>query len=256
MDESTIIYWFSGTGNSLYAAKCLSAGTGARLVQITDATPSGAVGGNGVKIGFVFPSYYMNLPRAVRTFVERLEINPGTYIFAVVTMGGVGHGSIAAMNRALGTKGLRLHYGKGIKMPDNYVLLYSPTSLDASETMLDRNDRQLSEIAADITSETQSVKALPITLNSLYKNIERLDAKFAVGESCTGCSLCERICPVRNIKLESGKPAWLHHCEHCVACISWCPTKAIDYGNSTQRRNRYCNPRIKADEMVIREPGE
>ena len=87
-DEFSCIYWFSGTGNSLYAAKGLAAEMGgATLVQITNEPPSGVVGGAGAKVGFVFPSYFGNLPRAVRAFIEKLEIKPDTYIFAVVTMG-------------------------------------------------------------------------------------------------------------------------------------------------------------------------
>jgi ferredoxin len=192
----------------------------------------------------------LNLPRAVRVFVEKLEIKPDTYIFTVVTMGAIGHGSISAMNKALRTKGHRLNYGKGIKMPDNYVLLYNPANPATSETLLNENDAQLHKIATEIESEKQTAGGLPISFNSMYKNIERLDAKFAVSDSCKGCGLCERLCPVGNIGLEYGKPTWLHHCEHCVACISWCPARAIEYGGKTQKRNRYSNPRIKADEIA------
>ena len=93
--KNSRIHWFSGTGNSLYAAKQLSVELGGiPLTQITDAAPTAAVGGIGMKIGFVFPSYYGNLPRAVRNFVEKLDIKPDTYIFAIVTMGAVGQGSI------------------------------------------------------------------------------------------------------------------------------------------------------------------
>ena len=75
MDYSSCVFWFSGTGNSLYAAKRLSSGLGDMpIVQITDEQPSEAVGGEGARIGFVFPSYYLNLPRAVRAFIEKLEI--------------------------------------------------------------------------------------------------------------------------------------------------------------------------------------
>ena len=50
------IFWFSGTGNSLYAAKRLSAGLGdLPLIQMTHF--SQVVGGKGGKVGFVFPSY-------------------------------------------------------------------------------------------------------------------------------------------------------------------------------------------------------
>jgi len=224
MSSTSVIFWFSGTGNSLYAAKRLSSELGdIPLVQITDEPPKEAVGGKDAKVGFVFPSYYHNLPRAVRTFIEKLEIKPDTYIFSVVTMGSVGHGSTAAIQKLLKAKGHRLNYGKNIKMPDNYVLLYNPSDPDKVGRLLDKNDARLKEFAAEIAAERQSVSKIPLVLNSMYKNIEALDVKFAVKDNCTSCGLCEKICPVRNIRLENGKPEWLHRCEHCVACISWCP---------------------------------
>jgi len=251
MERSSRVYWFSGTGNSLYAAKCLSVELGdLPLTQITETAPTERIGGTDATVGFVFPAYFWNLPRAVKRFVDALEIEPDTYIFTVVTMGGIGHGAIAAMKRALRARGYLLNYGRGVKMPDNYVLMYNPTDPDNCEALLDKNDSTLIKIASDIKTKMQSVKAIPITLNSLYKNTERLDIKYTVSDGCTGCGLCKRICPVGNIALEDNKPKWLHRCEHCVACISWCPIKAIDYGSKTQTRYRYRNPRIEAEELT------
>ena len=72
MNNASRIYWFSGTGNSLYAAKRLSTELGnIELTQITSEAPTGAVGGKGEKIGFVFPSYYLNLPRAVQAYINK-----------------------------------------------------------------------------------------------------------------------------------------------------------------------------------------
>ena len=251
MGNASCIYWFSGTGNSLYAAKRLSEEMGGcPLRRITDGAPEGAVGGGGAKIGFVFPSYYGNLPRAVRIFVEKLEIKPETYIFAVVTMGAVGQGSVGAMDRALKTKGLRLDYGKSVLMPANYVVGYDPADGDKKAKSLDKTDGRMRAFAAEISAGAHLVKSLPITTNKLYKDIEMLDAAFAANGECTSCGLCEKICPVRNIELENGRPVWRRHCEHCVACISWCPSKAINYGNKTQNRRRYRNPRINVEELA------
>ena len=251
MDESSRIFWFSGTGNSLYAAKKLSAGLdGMGLEQITEQEPTAPIGGEGCITGFVFPSYYCNLPRAVHNFVGKLQIQPGTYVFAIVTMGGPGQGSVAAMKKALRGKGLRLNYGRGILMPANNVLLYNPAAPEKGEKMRGDNDECLNVFAADIAARRELIKSHPFILSKHFKNVEKLDGPFASSEGCTGCGLCEKICPVRNIQLDEGKPRWLGRCELCVACISWCPVKAIEYGGKTKSRRRYRHPRVKVDDLV------
>ncbi len=255
MDNPSCVFWFSGTGNSLHAAKLLSGELGnLPLGQITGAAPTGAIGGKGAKIGFVFPSYYGNLPRAVRAFVEKLEIRPNTYIFGVVTMGAVGQGSVAALDKALKEKGLRLNYGRGGRMPANYVISYNPADPAKSGKTLEKADERLRSVATEIAAGAQSVKTIPVTAKNLYKDISALDTAFTVNDSCTNCGLCERICPVENIILTDGKPVWQHHCEHCVACISWCPAKAIEYGEKTISRRRYRNPQIRVDELTRKKP--
>ena len=137
-------------------------------------------------------------------------------------------------------------------MPKNYVILYNPADPNKCEETLDKTDQRLRTFATDITAGTQSVKSIPLIINSMYKNIEALDAGFTAGGNCTGCGLCERMCPVKNIRMDSGKPQWLHHCEHCVACISWCPVRAIEYADKTKTRRLYRNPRITVDELIRR----
>ncbi|MCL2678499.1 MAG: EFR1 family ferrodoxin, partial [Clostridiales bacterium] len=125
-----------------------------------------------------------------------------------------------------------------------------------SAKTLDKADERLRGFAVGIAEGVQAVRTLPLTAKSLYKNIEKLDAGFAAGGGCTGCGLCQKICPVKNIRLENGRPKWLGQCERCVACISWCPSKAIDYGSKTQERRRYRNPRVKAEDLASRGQDE
>ncbi|MCL2099385.1 MAG: EFR1 family ferrodoxin [Oscillospiraceae bacterium] len=253
MDNKSLIYWFSGTGNSLYAAKKLSEALGnITLVQITNEPPVEPVGGDRAKIGFVFPSYYGNLPRAVRAFIEKLEFNSGTYIFSVVTMGApFGQGSIAALEKVLAEKGMKLNYGRGMLMPANYIIKYNPMFIGRAA----KADKHINRIADEIKAQKPVIKKNSMVSDSLYKDIKSLDKDFTVSGKCTGCGLCENICPVQNIKLENDKPVWQRRCEHCVACISWCPARAIEYGGKTASRNRYCNPHIKADELVRKNDG-
>lgn len=165
-------------------------------------------------------------------------------------MGGVGQGSVAALDKAIKAKGLRLNYGRGLMMPANYVIKYNPADPERSRRSLDKRDKRLRQFAVEIAAEAQKVRTLPVTANNLYKGVESLDAAFTVSDSCIGCGSCEKMCPVKNIRLENGKPEWLQHCEHCVACISWCPARAIEYGGLTQARRRYRNPRIHASELT------
>ena len=250
------IYWFSGTGNSLYAAKALADEMkDTSLVQIAEhALSDKTVGGKGCKIGFVFPSYYGDLPRLVRSFVKELNILPETDLFAVVTMGAFGKGSVKAMEKLLAEKGAPLRFGIGLRMPANYILKYDPAIFGAKSEHrvnknLDKTITQIQKIATDIMSGTKQIKKGSMLAKTLYTNIQELDADFYVSEKCTSCGMCERVCPAGNIKLEDGKPNWQHHCEHCVACISWCPAAAIENGQKTIKRTRYRNPRIEPKEL-------
>ena len=252
------IYWFSGTGNSLYVAKKLAeAIKDSELVPISGGIPAEAVGGENSKIGFVFPSYYGELPRIVRGFAEKLDILPGTDIFTIVTMGAFGQGSVKAMDELLVKRGLSLRYGVGVRINGNYILNYDPAIFGAKSdsrinSKLNKADRRIQRIAEDISSGKRQIKTNPITAKTLYKDIASLDSGFKTDERCTGCGLCEKVCPVGNIKLADGKPVWQHHCEHCVACISWCTMSAINYRDATEKRMRYRNPRIKVDELENR----
>ena len=142
-------------------------------------------------------------------------------------------------------------------MKGNYIANYNPADLDQMDKTLDKADKRLEKFTSAISAGAMSVTAFPISADNLYKNIETLDEAFVVNNTCTGCGLCERLCPVSNIHVnkgadqeENGKPEWLHHCEHCMACISWCPANAIDYGDRTPSRRRYHNPRIKVEELI------
>ncbi|HBF40164.1 MAG TPA: 4Fe-4S ferredoxin, partial [Firmicutes bacterium] len=89
--------------------------------------------------------------------------------------------------------------------------------------------------------------------NIAYKSVSpkfpTLDRNFTVNEKCNGCNTCEKVCPVKNIQIADGKPWWQGHCEHCLACIQWCPQEAIQYGSATVHRKRYHHPEVLVKEL-------
>ena len=251
--NTNIVYYFSGTGNSLALAKTIVAQSdNTVLVPMASEPPLNEIGGKGFKIGFVFPVYYGKLPRRVNHFIQNLKINPDTYCFSVVTTGGpVASGALTILKETLAEKGVLLSYGKAIMMAGNYILEYNPADSKRTINLVKKAKAQLTSIISDISKSRQNnIRYIKFTANNLYKDIPSLDKQFYANERCTSCGQCQKICPVQNIILTKGKPEWQGHCEHCVACIHWCPTEAIQYGKKTLDRRRYHHPEITASELI------
>lgn len=83
------IYYFSATGNSLEITRKIAKELrDCEIKSMAAQIPSEPVGGPGESIGFIFPVFYNGLPRLVKQFVEKLDILPGTYCFAMINSGG------------------------------------------------------------------------------------------------------------------------------------------------------------------------
>ena len=81
------IYYFSGTGNSLYVAKDIAAKTGGTLFPIASIMDCDVIKIDAEVIGMVFPVYYNELPLIIKRFTEKLDNIEHKYIFAVCTFG-------------------------------------------------------------------------------------------------------------------------------------------------------------------------
>lgn len=86
-----IVYYFSGTGNSLTVAKEIEA-QGALVSSIASEMRKSQKNGTPIikcdadKVGFVFPLYYLGLPKMVHEFLEKLVLTKATYVYMVCTM--------------------------------------------------------------------------------------------------------------------------------------------------------------------------
>ena len=252
------IYCFSSTGNSLDIARKIA-------VELEDCTiktmatqpPNGPVGGSNESIGFVFPVFYGGLPRLVKQFVEKLNILKGTYCFAFINFGGYGANTLGMLEDVLQIKGISLSFTDEVKMPGNYIVHYQAFTPDKVQKLIKATISKVDEFAKSIANgERKPVKRKAQLLSKianriyLYKNIAEWDKKFVINCKCNGCGLCSKICPVDNIKIKERYPIWQHHCEHCLACIQWCPSEAIQYGKKTIGRTRYHNPNIKVNDII------
>ncbi len=85
---------------------------------------------------------------------------------------------------------------------------------------------------------------------SFVESRQWMDRAFHTDARCNGCAICARICPVDNIRMLDGRPAWQHRCEQCFACLQWRPQEAIQFGEHTAGRRRYHHPEVRVGDMA------
>lgn len=258
----TIIYYFTGTGNSLAAAKKI-----ASVLDDCDLIPiaslrdtQGEVVTQADRIGISCPVYDGGVPVMVAEFAKRLDTSKVGYIFAVVTMAGMG---VSALHQIDGI--LKKHGGRGLDaafavcMPGNFTPLSRPPSGKKLDGILASADEKLEEIAHVVDGCIDNPPAFApfsrlvkaITYGSFATNVHGADKDFSVSDACNGCGTCEKVCPAGNITLADGKPAWNHNCEFCCACLHFCPEEAIQLHvmRGTEGRGRYRHPDLKVGDM-------
>jgi ferredoxin/flavodoxin len=258
-----MIFYFSGTGNSLYAAKNIGFHNSEELVSISAAVNSDDEFNeynlrDDEIIGFVHPVYAWGPPKIVLDFIEKLKLSNyrGNYVFSVVTCGTSAGNTMKVMEACLRGKGIQLNSGFSVKMPNNYIMMGDVDSKELEQEKLSAADGTLKYINHAIEGRRGEFRVekgfLPWLLTGLINpmfNKNVIDtAKFHANDHCTGCGICEKVCNCNNIKVNE-KPQWGKRCTLCLACIHYCPAKAIQYGKSTEKKGRYTNPNIRIDEI-------
>jgi ferredoxin len=257
----TIIYYFTGTGNSLAAAKKIAAVVGdCELVPVA-ALKEGRdpIIPQADRVGIICPVYFAGLPVMVAECAARLDLTRSQYTFAVVTFGGSGASSaLIQLEKILRQRGSTgLDAGFMVKMPGNYILMYGSPVGEKREKLLAIADEQIADIAGSISRREKRKIPTSLLANLMHSlayprfasKVHTDDRKFSVNAKCTSCGTCAAVCPADNIGLVEGKPVWKHHCELCCGCIHLCPVGAIQAGTRTGQRPRYRNPSVCVSEL-------
>lgn len=254
---NSTIFYFTGSGNSLKVAKDIANKLqGAELVQICKANMERYKETLSGTVGFVFPVYCAGLPFMVLDFAEKLKLDKDAYVFAVSTQGGVPGISHKQLEDVLAVRGIKLSAVFGIPMPGNYQVMYPPQSSESQQKRFAAQKELVNKIVESVnTKEVIKVEAakglMKAFCNMMYKKFIPYDRdkNFWVDEKCNGCGTCSKVCPADNIVISGGKPEWKHQCEHCLACMHWCPKQSLQYKKVTVKRGRYQHPEIKVQEM-------
>lgn len=247
-----MIFYFTGTGNSLQAARSLGGYLGESLIDIAKAVSKKEYTYEiepGETVGFVFPVYYWGLPSIVAHFVRHLVLWGGEdkYVWAALTCGSDMGGADRRLNTQIERIGEKLSAVWAVQMPDNYLPMFDVESEESQKKKLEKAEKKFEEIAEQVEDRVTKKLSAPArsvktaALYPLYKNGRKTE-KFYATDACVNCGHCAAICPVQAIVMKDGKPEWVKkQCVHCMGCIHRCPAAAIQYGKATLKRGRYEN---------------
>jgi ferredoxin len=260
------IYYFSGTGNSLWIAQKIQESLpDAELIPITRDMPAELTAQSAENtqmpesIGIVFPVYMYKPPRIVLSFLQKMP--KSNYIYAVATCGNGPGKTLSLVKKILLKKGMTLSAGYIVSLVSNFIALPKTKSDSRVEKAFKKAESKTQSIALNVQKkashfdkEMPAIIVSPLSLlflNPMYRRLPVLDKLFSVNSRCDGCGTCRDVCPVQNIKMQDAKPVFLHECELCFACISWCPQKAINWTPLTKYRRRYKCKGISKEDIVI-----
>lgn len=245
------IFYFSGTGNSLYVAKRL----GGELYSI----PQVLKGEDNIfedeKIGIIFPTYELSVPKIVREFIEKITLR-SPYIFVIMTCGNNNADATKWVTSFAKKHDIQISYSNSIKMIGNHIPLVDIEK----EKSLDKNiEESIDQLIKDVSDNRNYINGGmmigPILRNALkvINKVHPMDspANFSVNEDCIKCSTCIKVCPRANVSYNESKHiTFSNHCESCLACVNNCPKKAIQVKGDKNPNARYRNKNISLKEII------
>ena len=259
------IYYFSGTGNSLWVARKMQESfPEAELIPITKDLPIELEEAESQTkpdtIGLVFPVYMMKPPHIIMNFAQKLP--NADYVYAIATCGQNSGNTLTVLKNSLLNRGITLSAGYVIPLVTNFVFLPNTKSQKGVEKVFKKAEAKTQAIAVNIKNralhfdkDTPKIIQKPISFllfNHAHRIIPTLDKHFKVNSSCVSCGICRDVCPVQNITLDAQKPVFHHQCEMCFSCINWCPEKAINWTAVTKRHRRYHCKGISKEDVIAK----
>lgn len=273
---STEIYYFSGTGNSLFVAEELQKRLPeVKLIPIVSLMNSEIIKTVAETVGIIFPLQGPTFPNAVRMFLQRADLKSANYIFAVATRGGTSCRIRTEIDKILKKKNRRLSAHFVITVFNNNPKLKSDGSKCSFHIPL---EEELTQKTEEIKSRLDSMRDIIIRKEISHKNDTEYDVKmgfilerlilfgiktqehksiknyFYTDSKCISCGLCEKVCLSNKIIMKDGRPDWQDNtlCYMCYACLNYCPMESVQINSKwfmksyTATQGRYSHPYASA----------
>ncbi len=271
---STEIYYFSGTGNSLYVARELQKRIPeTNLIPMVSLLDKDIIETSGETLGFVFPIHGMTVPIPVKKFIKKLHLKSAKYIFAIATRAATPHRAFIAIEKILKKNG---------KVLDSFFTLNMASNDPKFEDWHPATGEELAELESEVKNKLDSIQNIvlnkeksrekdtnfTVPVNFVLERLVLLGMAFAEYDGakdyfysdskCKGCGTCEKVCLSGKIKMVNKKPVWQENVKSymCYACLNYCPAQAVQikskfYMNSyTEENERYPHPYATANDIA------
>lgn len=241
--KKAIIYIFTGTGNTRYAADKLAEALSRLAIDAViweaRADKPEPPDPNGFDLAFFgYPTHAFNTPLAFLRFVKALPDASGLPAYIFKTAGEplpLNSASSRALVQLLRKKGFDPMLDRQLLMPYNILFRYK----DALAKQMALHTGDMADLIAHKAAGGQREVLRYGPLVVLVQYLLRFEWAGAVingfffrvkKERCTGCGLCAAKCPVGNIRMHGEYPRFSGHCTMCMGCAYFCPSDAVRPG--------------------------
>lgn len=249
-----MILYFSGTGNTRYAARTLATLLEEPVVAMDVANAHPRLRLQGQRIVWCFPTYSWGMPPVVARFMQNVEFEDAEKAphFMLTTCGDDMGLTDRQWQRLARRRGWDARTAFALIMPNTYVLMkgFNVDSPEVMRSKLEAAPARLQAIARAITDGGRSMlvrgRFAWIKSRIIYPWFCRhcmSAAPFHATAGCTGCTACSKNCPMNNITMADGTPHWGPDCAMCLRCYHICPRRAVAYGKATDGKGQYLAPR-------------
>ena len=232
--------YFSGTGNSKYAAElfCKELDKESGIYSIENEEAITAIK-NADLVVIAYPVQFSTVPKIMRDYVtDHSELWKNKKVFVIATMGLFSGDGAGMLGRLLQSYGAKVIGGLHLKMPDSIA------DEKALKRPIEKNKELVKQAQQKIKESVKRLKAGDPTqegIGVLYRmagffgqrayfghNTRRYSSKLKIDtDKCVGCGSCEKLCPMKNITIKDQKAVSGDRCTMCYRCINKCPKQAI-----------------------------
>jgi ferredoxin len=260
------IYYFSGTGNSLHVARELNKRfPNSSLIPIIGVLKNEKIETSANTIGLVFPIHAFTFPWPVKHFLEKVNFESASYIFAIATRECFAT-VFSDIDKLLKRQNNKLDAYFSFEMPETYIPLFNVYSQEKCNQVEAEMLKRLVFIEKIVANREifrpkdhpgwflLSHIVYPLATSWFQKvRFPDMEKAFYANHKCKGCGTCERVCLSHKIRMENQRPLWQAEikCAYCFSCLHYCPSQAIQIeGRNTINKGRYHHPTIKVKDIV------